>query len=220
MHGRTPPPPWHGSLSLTAAWQRGVARLPRSPLTLLRDRFGELFDYFVRDLQLIPIALYRDSKDSSGQPVYYCYTNPLDQAIISKSDRVFVIGGSPDRFNEIPKTSPRVSPWMATPAAAKWRSAARNSIGKDVKVATKAGSFSGPSSSRGSDGSMAERDSLASMGLGGLRDSCVRESRDTRGVSENRESRWTQRTQSLWRARESNPPKALSDCRTPLSRPQ
>jgi len=92
--------------------------------------FSYLFEMFVRELQLIPVAIYRYSKDSSGFPVIYCYTNPLDRAKVSKDDRVFVIGSSPEKFNDIPKASPTATPWGASQSASVRRSSATH--GGDV----------------------------------------------------------------------------------------
>ena len=80
--------------------------------------FSELFEHFVRALHLLPLALYRDTKDSSSMPVYYCYTNPIGQAILAPGDRVFVVGRAESDVDPIPKHAPRASPWVSAASAA------------------------------------------------------------------------------------------------------
>lgn len=64
----------------------------RVPSIMHGRRFVDLFDFFVREQHLTPIGLYRNTRDSSNNPVLYCYTNPLEKTVVSRRDHVFVIG--------------------------------------------------------------------------------------------------------------------------------
>ncbi|KAL1502893.1 hypothetical protein AB1Y20_010966 [Prymnesium parvum] len=86
------------------------------PVRWHKCAFAKVFEWFVREEHLIPIALYRDSVDSAGEAVYYCYTNPLDTTIVSKHDRVFVIGLHGHR-EACGGAAPRPSEPEAKPAA-------------------------------------------------------------------------------------------------------